>query len=582
MTLAIGFIMVIELCERVGYYTFQSTQKSWLQNQGYSNASSSSMNQVFGLLSYVSCFFGGWLAETPLGRYRTIMALVAVYVAGCFLAAIATHLGIESVPLYFVGTFFLIALGTGGIKPNVCTFGADQIDPALPDVDKRKESFFMYFYLMINVGCLIAFGFLANVATAGLPGLILADEGFFYAYMISAGLMAFALVAYISGTPWYRKESFQTNSKAVLGPCVHRLWAGRDHLLGKVALAGWALLPLLIIVSIVQAVLPSGALTTVSLVLDVLCIGCLCIAHTDNRWLGEADAMTKCLDAVPAILVGNVTFNVLYNTMSSVFYSQSCQMDTRLGSGADAMQLNGAFFNLGDALAIIIFTPLIDRCFLPVAEWLAGRKIGYDLKILTGIGFAMAAQAIAALLEYFRKQGGVLPIGSKCAPLLPDGQHVEMSDFSAFWMSVPYAMIGIGEVLVNPVLQHVAYAGADPSMRSLMQAFNLFAMGGLPNAVSAAMTQATASFVPNDLNQGNLPLVYLINIVFGVLGCLVYMRLSSLRKGAQGPQGTPCGAKDVESPVVQLPALLGERSEKPVAGDTKVHAEAGDVAVLQA
>merc|ERR1712151_1012614 len=99
----------------------------------------------------------------------------------------------------------------------------------------------------------------------------------------------------------------------------------------------------------------------------------------------------------------------------------------------------------------------------------------------------------------------VLPIGSDCAPLMANGEHVRMSGMGAFWMSVPYGMIGIGEVLVNPVLQHVAYEGADPSMRSLMQAFNLFAMGGLPNAVSAALTEATARFTPNDLNDGNLP-----------------------------------------------------------------------------
>jgi len=98
---------------------------------------------------------------------------------------------------------------------------------------------------------------------------------------------------------------------------------------------------------------------------------------------------------------------------------------------------------------------------------------------------------------------------------------------SAFWMSIPYALIGIGEVLVNPVLQSVAYQGADPSMRSLIQAFNLFAMGGFPSAISAALTQATASLVPNDLNEGNLSMVYLINIAFGAVGCLAYYFLSS-------------------------------------------------------
>lgn len=136
------------------------------------------------------------------------------------------------------------------------------------------------------------------------------------------------------------QESFQTNSKAVLGPCVNRLWAGCDHPLGKVALAGWALLPLVIIVSIVQALVPLEELIVASLVLDVLCVGCLCIARRNKHWLGKADAVTRCLDLVPAVLIDNMTFSLLYLPMYSVFYSEACQMDTRLGSGAHAMQLS--------------------------------------------------------------------------------------------------------------------------------------------------------------------------------------------------------------------------------------------------
>ena len=54
-----------------------------------------------------------------------------------------------------------------GIKPNISPFGADQIDPATEGAEAHKSSFFMYLYLTVNVGCLVAFGFLANVATSG-------------------------------------------------------------------------------------------------------------------------------------------------------------------------------------------------------------------------------------------------------------------------------------------------------------------------------------------------------------------------------------------------------------------------------
>ena len=77
-----------------------------------------------------------------------------------------------------------------------------------------------------------------------------------------------------------------------------------------------------------------------------------------------------------------------------------------------------------------------------------------------------------------------------------------MSGFSAFYMIIPYVLIGIGEVLVNPVLQHTAYEGAPASMRSMLQAFNLFAMGGMPNAVSSGLSLITQRYTPNNLNMG--------------------------------------------------------------------------------
>eukprot|EP00438_Fugacium_kawagutii_P011616 Skav216072 [mRNA] locus=scaffold389:302616:304726:- [translate_table: standard] len=211
-------------------------------------------------------------------------------------------------------------------------------------------------------------------------------------------------------------------------------------------------------------------MTIVSLLVDLLCIGCLCVAHRNNSWLGEPDGVTRCLDVVPMIIVGNVTFNVLYNTMFSLFYSQACQMDTRIGGRG--MQLSGAFFNLGSSFAVIIFTPLLERLILPAAEKMLG-PVSSRMKVLFGISLAISSQIVAAGLELQRRNARVLSIPSNCAPLLPDGEHVHMSAMSAFWMFLPYALVGAGEALVNPVLQHVAYSGADPSLRSLMQALHL-------------------------------------------------------------------------------------------------------------
>lgn len=49
---------------------------------------------------------------------------------------------------------FIIAVGTGGIKPCVSAFGGEQF--VRPQQDKQLEQFFSYFYISINAGSLIS------------------------------------------------------------------------------------------------------------------------------------------------------------------------------------------------------------------------------------------------------------------------------------------------------------------------------------------------------------------------------------------------------------------------------------------
>merc|ERR1712087_211156 len=59
-------------------------------------------------------------------------------------------------------------------------------------------------------------------------------------------------------------------------------------------------------------------------------------------------------------------------------------------------------------------------------------------------------------------------------------------------------------------------------MKSLMQAFCLFTMGALPNAVASAVSQGEAAWVPNNLNNGNLALAYMVNCGIGLTGLLLF------------------------------------------------------------
>jgi len=263
------------------------------------------------------------------------------------------------------------------------------------------------------------------------------------------------------------------------------------------------------------------------LIMGIVCVVCLIIGHYNNSWLPQGD-ISRCLDRVPTIVAGSVCYGILeYGAIGSYFQSQACQMDTRLNRhDEDSFQLNGDFFRLALTAGVLISTPLLDGVIYPTFRRVVGGEVSVGLKITMGYLCVMCAQMVASIIETGRRHAPVTNVESKCAPLRPDGSHIHASSMSAFWMFIPYFLCGVSEVLVFPTLQHVAYEGSPIEMRPLMQAFNAFAAGAMPNAFASVINRSLAAFVPNDLNQGNLPMVYAINCGIGVLGICVFWVIS--------------------------------------------------------
>lgn len=98
--------------------------------------------------------------------------------------------------VFFTG-LYLIALGTGGIKPCVSSFGADQFDDTDEAEKKNKGSFFNWFYFSINIGALVASSVLVWIQT---------NVGWGWGFGIPAVAMALAVVSFFSGTRLYRNQ----------------------------------------------------------------------------------------------------------------------------------------------------------------------------------------------------------------------------------------------------------------------------------------------------------------------------------------------------------------------------------------
>lgn len=89
----------------------------------------------------------------------------------------------------------LIALGTGGIKPCISSFGADQFDEADKKEVKKKYAFFNWFFFAINMGALLGITVLVYVQV---------KKGWVWGFGIPTGAMIISIAVLLCGIKYYR------------------------------------------------------------------------------------------------------------------------------------------------------------------------------------------------------------------------------------------------------------------------------------------------------------------------------------------------------------------------------------------
>ncbi|OIW19752.1 hypothetical protein TanjilG_18562 [Lupinus angustifolius] len=178
--------------------------------------SSTSANIVTDFMgtSFLLCLLGGFLADSFLGRYKTIGIFAAIQTLGTVTLAISTKLpqlrpppcnvtvgsntckkanGFQMGILYMA--LYLIALGTGGLKSSISGFGTDQFD----EKDEKEKSqmgfFFNRFFFFISFGTLAAVTVLVYIQD---------EVSRSWAYGICSFAMVISILVFLSGTKRYR------------------------------------------------------------------------------------------------------------------------------------------------------------------------------------------------------------------------------------------------------------------------------------------------------------------------------------------------------------------------------------------
>uniref|UniRef100_A0A8C5CY01 Solute carrier family 15 member 2 n=1 Tax=Gadus morhua TaxID=8049 RepID=A0A8C5CY01_GADMO len=213
--LSIAFIVVNEFCERFSYYGMRAVLTLYFVNYlHWDRDLSTAIYHAFTSLCYFTPVLGALIADSWLGKFKTIIYLSIVYVIGHVVKSVGAipTVGDTSmhIALSMVG-LILIAFGTGGIKPCVAAFGGDQFEP------EQTRKFFSIFYMAINAGSV-----LSMIVTPILRGDVkcFGDDCYALAFGVPAVLMVAALVVFISGSGMYKKVPPEGNILMDVCKCI--------------------------------------------------------------------------------------------------------------------------------------------------------------------------------------------------------------------------------------------------------------------------------------------------------------------------------------------------------------------------
>ncbi|RCV24600.1 hypothetical protein SETIT_5G098600v2 [Setaria italica] len=478
---------------------------------------------------YITTLIGAFLADAYLGRYWTIASFMTIYILGLAMQAMTSsvkglvpsscdnggvcHPTEPQTAAVFVA-LYLVALGTGGIKPCVSSFGADQFDESDAREQKSKSSFFNWFYFSINLGALVASSVMVYVQT---------HVGWGWGFGIPAAVMAVAVATFFLGTPLYR----------------HQRPGGSP------------------LTRIAQVLVAAARKWDVAVPADTSQLhetadgesgiaGSRKLEHTDQfRFLDKSAVETAGDKEAPAasawrlctvtqveelktvarllpVWATGIVLQAAFSQMSTMFVLQGNTVDLRMGP---KFSIPSASLTIFDTLSIVALVPVYDRLVVPAARSVTGRPRGFTQLQRMGVGLAVSVFAMlaAGALEVVRLHA----VGRRGLYGARD-----VVPISIFWQVPQYLTAGAAEV----------FALAPDAMRSLctVLALTTHALGNYLSTVSSGGS-------PDNLNRGHLDYFFWLLAVLSLINFLVYLviaRWYKYKKRADYPD-----AKGDENPV---------------------------------
>ncbi|KAK9699215.1 hypothetical protein RND81_08G160500 [Saponaria officinalis] len=526
---ACSFIFGNECCERLAYYGMSANLVNYFTDQlNQGNATAAKNVNNWSGTCYVTPLLGAFLADAYWGRYWVIAIFSIIYALGMALLTMSasvkglkptctTNDGCHTTKAQVGVTFsalYLIALGTGGIKPCVSSFGADQFDENDEKENKSRSSFFTWFYFSINVGALIASSVLVYIQL---------HVGWGWGFGVPAVAMALAVVSFFLGSGLYR---LQKPGGSPLSRVAQVLVASFRKYNVKVPEDKGLLYET-----------PEGSGIEGSRKLEhtdaLRCLDKAAVPIPSDDIKGEINPWRLCsvtqVEELKAILrllpiwATGIVFSAVYSQMSTMFILQGNTMDQHIGP---KFKIPSASLSIFDTLSVLFWAAVYDKMIIPLARRYTGHKDGFTLLQRMGIGLVISvfSMVAAGILEVARLDM-VKKNNYYDAPTVP---------MSIFWQVPQYFLIGCAEVFTFIGQMDFFYDQAPDAMRSVCSAISLttVALGNyLSSLLVTIVTSATTKngnlgWIPDNLNRGHLDYFYWVLAVLSVLNFFAYLLIA--------------------------------------------------------
>lgn len=452
MPAGIPFIVANEFAERFCFYGVNAILVQYMiQFLHFGDAKATGWQAMFKSAAYFFPLLGAMVSDIFLAKFRTIIYFSIVYVAGCSVLAIA------STPSLLILGMFLMAFGTGGIKPCVSTNVGDQFTTSNQHLIERA---FSYFYFSINLGSSISIYFCPELLSSP-------DYGPKWAFGMPAAMMAVATLVF-----WLGRGKFAVVPAAIARP-------------GLMPLAFIAVFLVMMAIA-AEIFLQTNFLVAVAAMLGQIALAVAIVLNTGLR------------QALPAALVGwfEQSFTgenlrtvgrlaLLYlfialfwalwdqsNGNSWTVQAQSGLMDKHLFgflsgiplfAGLASYEMLPSQLQVVNGLYILVMIPIFTFGVYP----LLGRV--FTVTPLRKIGLGLFVTAASFLIVAWIEQR------------IQDGHVV-----SLWWQIAAYGVLSAAEVMVSITGLEYSYKQAPPVMKSFIMGLFWLAVS-VGNALTATV-----------------------------------------------------------------------------------------------